>query len=428
MNNHRLSAMAKSSWSLERWLDYLMAIHPSEIDMSLARVSLVYERLAMSWLGCTVITVGGTNGKGTTCRFIEMALIELGYSVGVYSSPHLNDYRERVRINNTSPSEEMFCNALHTVERARNQESLTYFEFGTLAALCMFKQVRLDFVILEVGLGGRLDATNIVDADLTVITSIGIDHQEYLGDSRESVAEEKAGIFRTHVPIVIGEQQPPDNLLRHAQSKDSEVVIKDTHFKHVTHANNCWSWHMQNDQISDLPIPKLPIENISTGLAALQVLGQLSSLIESSKLPDLVSKVSLPGRLQILSRQPLWIVDVAHNPQAAKLLVSYLMKNKQGVLYIIVGMMKDKAIKQTLSYFDSFNAFWFPVSLPGERAATAAELGQYLGSEKVVGEFSSVSKAADAVNHRVTDKDTVLVFGSFVTVADVLTLNRQGKI
>lgn len=418
----------KSSWSLDRWLDYILAIHPSEIEMGLSRVSRVYQRLDISLSGCTVITVGGTNGKGSTCRFIEMALIESGHSVGVYSSPHLNDYRERVRINDALPDENTFCQALQVIDRARGQDSLTYFEFGTLAALYMLNQVSLDYIILEVGLGGRLDATNIVDADLTVITSIGIDHQDYLGNTRESVAQEKAGIFRTNVPIVIGEQQSPDNLLSLATDKGSCVFVHGRDFKQDMDQVSHWSWQMLDVNLKDLPAPKLPAQNISTGLAALKVLGQLSPLIESKKLAELISDTGLPGRLQVIKHEPLWIVDVAHNPQAAELLANYMAKNRQGTLYIILGMMKDKAISETLSWFKSFNAYWFPVSLTGERAASAAELGQHLSSQKVVGEFNSVSAAAEAITQRVTVNDTVLVFGSFVTVADVLTLRRHGEI
>lgn len=428
MNKEEVPTSLKSHWSLDRWLDYLLAIHPSEIDMGLARVSRVYQRMAIAWDGCKVITIGGTNGKGSTCRFLEMTLIALGYRVGLYSSPHINNYRERVRINNESPKELAFCQTFQFVERARGQDTLTYFEFGTLAALHMLQQEPLDFVILEVGLGGRLDATNIVEPDLTVITSIGIDHQEYLGDTLESVATEKAGIFRANIPIVVGEEHAPDILVTLAQQTQSQLLIKGNQFGHTIHDAHSWSWCCGGVELTDLPLPKLPLTNVSTAMATLHLLDCLKPLIEQSRLTKLISEIALPGRLQVIKTEPLWITDVAHNPQAAELLAQHVREKIQGNVFIILGMMKDKSIEETLIWFESFDALWFPVSLSTERAATAAELGQHLSAQKVVGEFDSVKAAVDAINHRVTANDTVLVFGSFVTVADVLTLREQGQV
>ena len=431
MNNYAASETAKASWSIDRWLSYLLAIHPNEIDMGLSRVNKVYTRLSMQWQNTKVITVAGTNGKGSTCRFMEMALLKLGYSVGVYSSPHLNDYRERVRINGISPNEDAFCQAFQAIERARGDESLTYFEFGTLAALSMLQQQAPDFMILEVGLGGRLDATNIIDTDLAVITSIGIDHQEYLGDTRESVASEKSGIFRTDIPIVIGEAEPPEVLLSEARSKTSQVMLKGRDFKHYTDDKGSidqWSWTMADLRLNDLPKSKLFVENISTAMAALHALGVFSDLCNKGLLNELISNTSLPGRMQVIKNAPLWVVDVGHNPQAAELLTRYLKEAEFENLYIILGMMKDKAIAKTLRSFNHFGAYWFPVTLSSARAATAADLGQYLGLQKVVGEFDSVQSAVESVQQRATNKDAVLVFGSFVTVADVLTLHQQGGI
>ena len=430
MNSSTLpQATAKSTWSLEQWLAYLLAIHPTEIDMTLARIQHVFDKLNLDFSDTTIITVGGTNGKGSTCRCMEQCLRALGKNVGVYSSPHLVDYRERVRINDAMPEEEHFCQAFQAIERMRGDTSLTYFEFGTLAALWMLHRANLDVILLEVGLGGRLDATNIVDSQLAVITSIGLDHQEFLGDTLESVGFEKSGIFRTEIPIVLGERNPPDVMLQNAYKNSQSAVMrkgKDFDFTINTEQNSRWRWTSETRSIENLPIPAIAIENAATALAALETLGYLNQLLKSDGLLGSVLKdVSLPGRFQILRRSPLWIADVGHNPHAAELVAQQLSTQMSGQLYIIVGMMHDKSIAETLATFFPFEARWLPVALNNQRAASPSALAQVLKSQRVVMECQSVSDAIDEVLPKLNDDDTVLVFGSFVTVADMLTLRHK---
>ncbi len=428
-------ATAKMSWSLDQWLAYLMAIHPSEIDMGLDRVSRVYDRLGISFSDTCVVTVAGTNGKGTTCRFMEMALRELGYTVGVYSSPHISDYRERVRLNEQLPDAQAFCDAFVQIERARGEDTLTYFEFGTLAALLMVHQSSPDYLLLEVGLGGRLDATNIVDPELSVITSIGIDHQEYLGDTRDVISVEKAGIFRPSVPIVLGDRDTPVPMLNAATQCRSVVLHKGVNFdftESIT-GNGRWSWHSDSLAFENLPEPQVLRDNIATALAALHQLNKLDAFgAQPERLSQLIATVSLPGRMQRIRRNPDWILDVGHNPHAAEKVAQFLNKYKDsqpdGKLYIIVGMMKDKSIRETLGHFKALTPYWYPVALEGSRAASTDELVLALRDQRVVKDCLSVEEAVAEITPTLTSADTVLVFGSFVTVADLLTIERQQRL
>lgn len=426
---------AKTSWSLEQWLAYLMAIHPSEIDMGLDRVSRVYQRLGIRFPNTRIVTVAGTNGKGTTCRFMEMALRELGHTVGVYSSPHINDYRERVRINDQLPDASVFCDAFLQIERARGEDTLTYFEFGTLAALLMIQKAEPDYLLLEVGLGGRLDATNIVDAELAVITSIGIDHQEYLGETREAISIEKAGIFRPSIPIVLGDRDTPKPMLIAAKVSKGIVEQKGQSFDFAVtdEQSGEWSWHNADTSFEQLPMPQVLRDNIATGLAGLAQLKKLDEFrARPQRLRQLILDISLPGRMQIIKAAPQWILDVGHNPHAAEKVAETLAKrlrsHTEGRLFIIVGMMRDKSIRETLAHFKSLNPYWYPVTLEGERAASTDELNQALRDQRVVKDNDSVANAVTALKPRLTEHDTVLVFGSFVTVADLLTIHQQQRL
>lgn len=419
----------QSAWSLDQWLAYLLVIHPTEIDMSLDRVNRVFKRLALDFSSTRVVTVGGTNGKGSTCRFLELALLQLNKSVGLYSSPHLISFTERVRLNDASPSEGQFCEALLHIERIRGDDSLTYFEFSTLAALWLIGQAKPDYLILEVGLGGRLDATNIVDNELAVITSIALDHQEYLGDTRESVAFEKAGIFRADKQIVLGERDVPQVMLTQAQQMAGNIQHKGREFDFNQTGNALWSWQGGSFELTQLPQPLLLIDNIATALAALDMLGELVKLNAKPEiLRQLIRTAGLPGRFQRLSYQPDWIVDVGHNPHAAQLVVQQLKQLKWDKLYIIVGMMRDKAMRETLGIFAPLSPTWIPVGLPEARAATIADLQRALVGQVCDEAANNVAEAAQRIMAKVSPDDVVLVFGSFVTVAEMLTFNAQQRL
>lgn len=405
-----------STWSLATWLDYLLSIHPKNIEMGLDRVQLVFDKLNLDLTGSTIVSVAGTNGKGTTCALIEHAVLASGKSVAVYSSPHLINYQERVRINHKQLSASAHCNAFLRIEEARGDVLLTFFEFATLAALYLISKHTCEIVLLEVGLGGRLDAVNIVDPDLAVITSIGIDHQEFLGDTRELIAIEKAGIFRKGIPAVIGEIDPPDTLIEQAnninvssywQGKDFNFVLK----------NGSWNWSGKDKQLSNLPLPLIPLQNVST---ALQVIELLRLPLSSLALRKVIENTSLPGRYQKIQTDPTVILDVAHNPQAANNLVAYLNSLEFENLHLVVAMLADKDIKATLEPFIAQNAQWYMASLDNPRGADSELLKSVLNKNETVLEFESVEKAYNQALSVADKKDLVVVFGSFFTVANVL--------
>lgn len=411
-----VNAKAGADRTLADWLSILEALNMAHIELGLTRMTVVAERLGLLSLPSHVITVGGTNGKGTTCALMESMLRAGGVSVGVYSSPHLVDYRERVRINGHSPAAADFCAAFAAVESARfngdgSEIALTYFEFTTLAALWLFRAAAPEVVLLEVGLGGRLDATNVVASDQTVITTISLDHTDWLGDSRDSVGFEKAGIFRHNKPAVCGDAQPPATLLAHAASINTPLYCTGRDYS-WQEGTDSWSFHGLGLTLTGLPKPALPVMNAATALAALAL--SPFKLGEQAIHTGLL-QAQLTGRLQQLSPQ-LW-VDVAHNPESAEYLASQLARiGGQGRVLGVVGMLKDKDIEHSLAPLVGQLDAWYLASLGGPRGATAAELAQWQAGRC----FDSVTAALAAAEADAEQQDVIIVFGSFFTVADVL--------
>jgi len=409
--------------SLEQWLSYLESIHPSAIDMGLDRVKQVAERLNFDWSQIRVITVGGTNGKGTTCLFLEHLLQLQGYSVAAYRSPHLLDYRERVTLNSQMREEVEYTQAMEAVEQARGDISLTYFEFGTLAAMRMMQLWKPDFVLLEVGLGGRLDATNIVENDCAVITSIGIDHERFLGNTRESVATEKAGIFRAGKPVVIGEPEPPAPLAAKSSELSTQTRWAGKDFSHNENADGTWNWQGKHHTFTHLPYPQVPVQNVSTALATLEA---LDIELITEQIEYACVNASMPGRRQLVRRKPTVMVDVAHNPHAAKDLVKYLQNHRTAKQYrFVVAMLSDKATTQTLSCFSPLSATWYLASTTGERGLTAQTLQQALATDAASFCYPDIVHAYNAALADASVEDVIVVFGSFLTVADVLALESE---
>ncbi|MGL4893875.1 MAG: bifunctional tetrahydrofolate synthase/dihydrofolate synthase, partial [Shewanella sp.] len=287
--------------ALDEWLTYLLSIHPTEIDMGLTRVATVAQRLALLQLAPSkVVTVGGTNGKGTTCAMLENVLRLAGFTVGVYSSPHLINYNERVRINGKDASDEAFVEAFECIEAARGDISLTFFEYATLAALILFKAAKLDVIILEVGLGGRLDATNIIDADLSVITAVDLDHQSYLGNTRESVGREKAGIFRRARPAIVGEPNLPVTVNDVAKDLGAHLYRVGQEFSYHERPDS-WDYQGQIRTLSGLPLPTLPLPNAATVLAIIE---QGWPTLSAEVIAQGISTARLTGRLEQVSATP----------------------------------------------------------------------------------------------------------------------------
>jgi len=406
---------------LAAWLSYLENLHSKAIDMGLERVSQVAARLDVLKPAPFVFTVAGTNGKGTTCRTLESMLMAAGYKVGVYSSPHLVRYTERVRVQNAELAESAHTAAFAEIEAARGDISLTYFEYGTLSALWLFKQAQLDVVILEVGLGGRLDATNIVDPDVAVVTSIALDHTDWLGPDRESIGREKAGIFRAGKPAIVGEPDMPHTIADVAQEKGALLQRRDVDWRYsVTESG--WRFEDAKGALENLPLPQVPQPNAATALAALRASGLT---VNEQAIRDGIQQAILAGRFQIVSESPRLILDVAHNPHAAAYLAGRLKSlPKTGRVLAVIGMLHDKDIGGTLACMESVVDSWYCAPLEGPRGATAEQLMQHLGQGQT---FASVELAWRAAKADARPEDTVLVCGSFHTVAHVMDVMDAGR-
>ncbi|MEI7237042.1 bifunctional tetrahydrofolate synthase/dihydrofolate synthase [Pectobacterium brasiliense] len=406
---------------LVTWLHYLEHLHAQAIDLGLERVKQVAEHLQLLQPAPTVFTVAGTNGKGTTCCTLESILLAAGLRVGVYSSPHLVRYTERVRIQGKELPEALHTQAFADIEAGRGAVSLTYFEFGTLSALQLFKQANLDVVILEVGLGGRLDATNIVDADVSVVTSIAIDHTDWLGNDRESIGREKAGIFRQGRPAVVGEPDMPGTIADVAAEKGAQLRRRGRDWEYSMQRET-WSWQDKQRELSRLPLPNIPLANAATALAALHY----SSLnVSEEAIRQGLQHAALPGRFQTVQASPRLILDVAHNPHAAAYLANRLAElPKTGKVRAVVGMLSDKDIAGTLAHLAPLVDAWYCAPLEGPRGATAQQIAEHLTRSQ---SFSDVVTAWKQAMSEATEQDIVIVCGSFHTVAHVMEALDEEK-
>jgi dihydrofolate synthase / folylpolyglutamate synthase len=422
--------------SLADWLSYLEQLHPSAIDMGLERSRVVLQRLGLAKLAPRVITVTGTNGKGSTCAFIVALLQGQGLKVGVYSSPHLLRYNERVQIAGVEASDAMLCQAFAVVEAARAEVSLTYFEMGTLAAFWLFQQAGLDALVLEVGLGGRLDAVNLLDADIALVTSIGIDHADWLGDSRESVAFEKAGIFREGKPALCGDLDPPQPLLDKVALLDAPFYLRGRDYDLSVNAQE-WSWCGLNHQgellrLAQLPLLDLPMENAALALQAYAVM-------QLPWQPEIISQAlqqtRVTGRLD--RRMCKWqgksltlLLDVGHNPHAAEYLAQRLANRAvPGKRLAVFGLLADKDLAGVVAPLLAEVHSWAVTALPTSRSREAVELQAHLHNNGArVAAYASVQAALEAQCEQAADGDEVLLFGSFYCVAEALDwLARQAN-
>ena len=405
--------------TLADWLAYIERQHPQPIALGLDRVLEVFGKLKLQ-IGCPVFTVGGTNGKGSTCAMLESILLAAGYRTGLYTSPHLRRYNERVRVGGREADDDALCEAFAAVENARGGVPLTYFEFGTLAALLLFSRGNIEAAILEVGLGGRLDAVNALDADCAVLTSIGIDHVEFLGDTREDIGREKAGIFRPGRPAVVADPAPPATVLR--AEADLRLIGRD--FGYLVQGTQ-WTWWGPHGKRPGLAHPALrgaiQLRNASAALAALDCLRERLPVAMQDVRRGLAG-VAVPGRFQVLPGRPQIILDVAHNPEAAAVLAANLGDSGYAPETIaVVGMLKDKDIAGVLRAVAPRITRWHFASLPGPRGVPAAALSgifSELNIKAPVAEHASVAEALAAARKAASENDKIVVFGSFLTVAD----------
>ncbi|WP_394241702.1 bifunctional tetrahydrofolate synthase/dihydrofolate synthase [Vibrio astriarenae] len=409
---------------LSMWLDYLANIHTSSIDLGLDRVSAVSQKANLTKPAPKVITVAGTNGKGSTCALLEAILLDAGYSVGVYSSPHLIRYNERVRINGKDLPDAQHSQAFAFIDQQRGDVSLSFFEFGTLAALYQFQQHQVDVVLLEVGLGGRLDATNVVEHDVSVITSLAVDHVDWLGDDINVIGFEKAGIFRSNKPAVCGQPQAPATVAGHADDIGAKLYQVGIQYDYaLEQGEKTWRWNSGSFSLDALPIPSLPLANAATALMAL---GCAELDISDVNIVKGLESATLPGRMQVLGESPQVLLDVAHNPHSAEYLVEQLKKKyPERTIRTVVAMLHDKDIEATLSVLGQLSSHWYPASLSGPRAASAEELISHLPT--VTSTFSTPVEAYQMALHEADDSDLILVVGSFHTVGEVLQhIEKQG--
>ncbi|VFP83128.1 bifunctional tetrahydrofolate synthase/dihydrofolate synthase [Candidatus Erwinia haradaeae] len=399
---------------LNTWSHYLEYLHAQPIDLELTRVTNVATSLNLLRPAPIIFTVAGTNGKGTTCRAIEMILLAAGYRVGVYTSPHLMYYSERVRICGKELEDLEHTKAFSVINIARSTTSLTYFEFGTLAALWLFKQAKLDIVILEVGLGGRLDATNIIDSDVAIITTIGRDHTDFLGVDYNSIGREKAGIFRKGKPAVVGEPNMPATIREVAKQKKARLYQYNRDWFYSV-VGNYWVFKDQKGSIGYFPLPQIPIDNAATALAAIRMSSiQVNPII----IQRILHLVTLPGRFQTIAHAPQVILDVAHNPHAAQYLARKLIEiKKTSHIHAIVGMLRDKDVSETLSYLIPHVDYWYCATLTHPRGSSALYLMSFLKKATC---FSSVAQAWRCAIAKAKKTDIILVFGSFHTVSEVI--------
>lgn len=414
--------------SLGEWLAYLERLHPSSIDMGLERSREVAQRLGLGKPAPLVVTVTGTNGKGSTCAFLASLIAAQGQRVGVYSSPHLLRYNERVLLDGREASDEELCRAFTAVEAARGEISLTYFEMGTLAAFWLFERAQLDAVVLEVGLGGRLDAVNLVDADLALITSIGLDHADWLGDTRESVAFEKAGIMRAGMPALCGDLDPPQPLLEQAVTLDTPLFLRGRDYDLNVQAQD-WSWygldaHGQVLRLEQLPLLDLPMENAALALQAYALLPlpwnhqQVVQALLATRVTGRLDRRALDWRGKSLTL----LLDVGHNPHAADYLAQRLESRPlNGKRWAVFGLLADKDLPGVVAPLLSLVAGWAVAPLDTPRSRSADDLAEHLrGQGAAVVQYPDVRTALDAQCEQAAEGDEILLFGSFFCVAEAL--------
>jgi dihydrofolate synthase/folylpolyglutamate synthase len=372
-----------------------------------------------------VITISGTNGKGSTVAMLETILRGAGYRVGAYTSPHLIRYNERIRIDGRPVTDDELCAAFERIESARGEVALTYFEFGTLAAFDLMQQARLDIAVLEVGMGGRLDAVNAVDADVAIVTTIDIDHTQWLGTTRAAIAREKAGIFRAGRPAICADSDPPVTLVDYAAEIGAPLLIRDRDF-FVEPAAQSWNWRQGDRVRSGLPCPALrgdyQLHNAAAALTALEMWRDRFP-VSQAHIRDGLLTATVPGRFQVLPGRPVRVLDVAHNPQAAAVLATTLKQQPvAGRTLAVFGMLVDKDIAAVVRPLQPLINEWYVVSLHTARGATASQLKAALTAAGVqaVQEFDDVPTAYAAALRAATDADRIVIFGSFHTVGDIL--------
>ncbi len=441
--------------TIEDWLLWQESLHLSEIDLGLERIGKVAKKLDLLSPNFPIITVAGTNGKGSTVAFLDSILRAEGYKTGAYTSPHLINYNERIVLNGEQADDATIIQAFEAIDEARHtikddtgelvDISLTYFEFSTLAAMFIYQQQNVDVAVLEVGLGGRLDAANLWDASLAIITSIGVDHIDWLGDDRDIIAIEKSGIMRKDTPAICGDTNPPSTIATEARRIGAQLQQINSEFSFIpTNAlskgktNKSWQWKSQEVTL-DLQLPRMPGEfQLNNAASAIAGLFSIKSLLPVSlnAINTGLKDAQVIGRLQVIQTQPEWLIDVAHNPHAAKQLAKYIQENPvNGRTYALFSMLRDKDINEVLNIMDSVIDEWHIVATKGSRGLSLDELKQHFSQQNIkknternlqlntltqVISYDSFSDACDALKNMAKDEDRVVAFGSFLVISEIL--------
>ncbi len=414
--------------TLQDWLSWQEGLNPKHIDLGLDRVQQVLEKLNLSsHFNCPVITVAGTNGKGSSVAMLESILQAGKYAVGCYTSPHLLKYNERIRIRGCEIDDQSLCQAFDRVDQARGDIALTYFEFGTLAALVVFAEAELDVVVLEVGLGGRLDAVNVIDADVALVTSVDVDHTDWLGHDIESIAREKAGIFRTGRPAVYGGLKVPDSVLHTAEEKGTRLLVAGRDYLYQGITADTWQLSGSGIHYADLPVPALKgrfqLQNAAAVIVALSQLREYLPL-DGHAISRGLEQVVLCGRYQTLQTSPQVIVDVAHNPQAAQALAELLMDIPvTGRTLAVVAMLADKAVAEVVIAMQAVVDEWFIAGLDVPRGLDAESMAKAVnasGADVKLSSQQNVTAACEQAMQQAQHDDRIIVFGSFYTVSEAV--------
>lgn len=428
-----MTSSAPFGQGLTEWLAWQETLHVASIDLGLERVSQVAARMQLLKPEFPVITVAGTNGKGSTVALLTAILESAGYQVGSYTSPHILRYNERITLNSLAVEDELLVKAFTAIELARDSISLTYFEFGTLAAMWIFSQLKVDVAVLEVGLGGRLDATNLWDADVSIITAIGIDHVEWLGHNREGIGREKAGIARTGKPLVCGDPKPPKTISEYAHKQGANLLQLGIDFRLETSSPTHFSVYLQQVQPSadlaweDLPRPSLQgqvqLNNAACAIVALSCLTECLPQVQQVAIEQGLVKASIVGRLQKLQSQPDVWIDVAHNPHAAENLAHWLENNPiTGKTYVIFSILADKDIHGVIQALKDKVDEWHLFPLDSPRAASLAKLqSAFVGANmRNFQVYSDINQAWKTLTVQTVSTDRVVIFGSFLVVSKAL--------
>tara|TARA_R110000868_G_scaffold410505_4_gene698880 strand:+ start:125108 stop:126352 length:1245 start_codon:yes stop_codon:yes gene_type:complete len=406
--------------NLNQWLSWLEQAHPKSIDLGLDRIGQVAESLQLKQFPIPVITVAGTNGKGSSVAMLTSIYQAAGYHTATYISPHLIDFRERVQIDGEMLSEKQWCDAMQTIDDVRGDVSLSYFEFTVLAGLLLIQQHQdqLDVIILEVGLGGRLDAINIIEPDVAVITTIELDHVDYLGDTRELIGREKAGIFRANKPAVCGDFDVPNSVKAYAQQLNATLYCQAKDFSYQEH-DQAWTWKNQQIELVSLPRPALPLQNAATVLQAIDLLQHGLPVTKSAMVQGL-QQARAPGRFHILDGEVKTILDVAHNPHAAKYLATRLRQLPHARCLAVMGMLNTKDIANTLLPLQSVVDAWYVAPLDNANTVTTATFAEHLTN--AVSEHETITQAYQQALTDAQNDDIILVCGSFYAVSEIMRL------